>query len=54
MCMQSCLLRDGSVKDIHPDRQLSRSLAWASSETPTSSALYHDASSGHVRKRPGR
>jgi hypothetical protein len=51
---QACLLREASVKDVHPDRRLSRSLAWASSYGAASHSLHHDASDDRIRKRPGR
>lgn len=52
--LQACLLREARVKDIHPDRQLTRSLAWDSSGGAFGGSLHHDASDGTIRKRPGR
>ncbi len=53
---QACLLAEAGVKDVHPDRQLTRSLV---SEQPADAplgtgSLHHDAADGIVRKRPGR
>lgn len=54
MYMQACLLREASVKDVHPDRQLTRSLMWQPSGDTFIASLHHDAADGTVRKRPGR
>lgn len=63
--MQAALLALGSVKDVHPERQLSRSMLWdgaTSEEGADAEASLLDCSllqegsgiDGSIAKRPGR
>lgn len=65
-CLQAHLLRSAAVKDVHPDRRLTRALAFehaggepfrgggvGGGATPTAN-FHHSHEEDFVRRRPGR